>query len=462
MADTMTRPGDTRLPWRTGGALVSGSVLQPLNSSMIALAIVSLTADFGASDLMPWVIAAMYIATAVAAPVSGRLGALLGPRRVYLAGLGLILAGSALGLLAPSLAWVVVSRVIVGLGTATQYPNAVALVRRYARRRHVRTGGILGLLAIGAQVTVAFGPTLGGLLVGLLGWQAVMWINVPVVVASALLVGVFVDRDDPVTVTRRELPPAFDLPGIGLFLGWVVSLMMFLLSAVDEPQWWLLGVFVVCAVLFVQRERHTASPFLDVSALVRNRALFATLIRTLLTYVAFYAVYFGFPQWMQAARGLSPAQAGLMMFPLAAIGVVCSLVATRTCRIAGPRRVLVGGTAAMIAGGVIIAFAAGSRVPALLVLVAVVAGIPSGFNNIGNQTVVDRATPDGDVGTAMGLYRTTQFIGANFAAVALDVLVGPDATDAGFERLGWFTAALGVLLLAVTVAARSLRPEHPI
>ncbi|MEU6646291.1 MFS transporter [Saccharomonospora sp. NPDC046836] len=449
-----------RMRWSTGGAIVSGNVLQPLNSSMIALAVVSLTANFGPSDLMPWVLSAMYIATAVAAPVSGRLGALLGARRIYLAGLWLILAGSFIGLAAPDLVWVVLSRVVVGLGTAAQYPNAVALIRRYARRHNVRTRGVLSLLAIGGQVTVAFGPTVGGLLVGLLGWRAVMWVNVPVVIACAAMVWTCVDRDDPVTATRRELLPALDLPGVGLFLAWVVSLMVFLLSVVEHPRWWLLAIFAVALALFVVRERHARSPFLNVSTLLRNRALSGTLARTVLTWTAFYAVYFGFPQWLQSARGLTPAEAGMMMFPLAAVGVFCVLLATRTCRVAGPRRSLLWGTSALAVGGGIIAVAAASGIPELILLVAVVAGIPNGFNNIGNQTVVDLATPDDDIGTAMGLYRTTQYIGANFAAVALEIVSGPTMTDAGFGRLGWLIAGLGALLLVSTLAARSLSPTR--
>nr|WP_237440137.1 MFS transporter [Amycolatopsis rubida] len=460
VADSTTRAPRTLMSWSTTGAIASGTLLQPVNSSMISLAITSLTLEFGQSDLMPWVISAMYVATAVAAPISGRLGALLGPRRVYLAGLATILAGSVAGLLAPSLAWVVVSRVVVGLGAAAQYPNAVALIRRYAKRADASKGGALGLLVMSSQVTATVGPTLGGLLVGAFGWHAVMWVNVPAVAVSAAMVLFWVDRDEPGTARERGVVALLDLPGLALFLGSVVPLMLFLLSVAKSPHWILLGVAAVCAVVLVLWERGRIEPFLDVSALRRNRALSGTMLRTLLTYTAFYSIFYGIPQWLQFSRGYSAAEAGLVMLPLAAVGVVCTPVGSWICRSAGPRRALAWGTTAMIVGGGVIALAAGANGLWLVLVLAVLAGIPSGFNNIGNQAVIDLVTPDGEIGTAMGLYRTAQYIGANFAAVLLEVLTRGHPSDAGFERQGWALMAIGFVLLAVSLGAKSLAPQR--
>ncbi len=86
----------TSVPLKLSLALGSGTVLQALNSSMIAVAIVPIATYFGSSSGTAWVISALYIATAVTAPAAGRLGSILGAKRVYLAGLGLIAAGSIL------------------------------------------------------------------------------------------------------------------------------------------------------------------------------------------------------------------------------------------------------------------------------------------------------------------------------------------------------------------------------
>lgn len=86
---------------------------------MIAVAIVAVAAQFGASSGVSWVISAMYITTAVCAPISGRLGVALGPRRVYLTGLVLVAFGS-IGVLAPGVNWLVAAYVVLGAGISAQ------------------------------------------------------------------------------------------------------------------------------------------------------------------------------------------------------------------------------------------------------------------------------------------------------------------------------------------------------
>src|SRR5699024_6309376 len=119
-----------RVPLPLSLGLGSGSMLPPLNSSMIAVAIIAIADRFGPIEGTAWVISGLYIATAVVSPAAGRLGALFGPRRMYLGGLGAIAAGSVLGALAPSLAWLIVARVVQGVGTASQYPTAMMIIRR--------------------------------------------------------------------------------------------------------------------------------------------------------------------------------------------------------------------------------------------------------------------------------------------------------------------------------------------
>lgn len=86
VADTGLAQKSPSVPFRVSGSVATGSILQPLNSSMIAVAIVGIAAQFGSSSGIAWVISGLYIATAVTAPMAGKLGALLGARKVYLGG----------------------------------------------------------------------------------------------------------------------------------------------------------------------------------------------------------------------------------------------------------------------------------------------------------------------------------------------------------------------------------------
>ncbi|MFC9556361.1 MFS transporter [Rhodococcus sp. NPDC056960] len=447
------------VPFRVSGSVATGSILQPLNSSMIAVAIVGIAAQFGSSSGITWVISALYIATAVTAPMAGKLGALLGARKVYLGGLALVALGSVAGLLAPTVGWLIFSRVLVGIGTATQYPNAMTMIRGYAERHGAQPRTAITTLAICSQAVVALGPTLGGLLVGAFGWQSIMWINLPIAAFSAVAVTKFANVGfvGGMSVSRRQLVHALDVVGVLLFLALISSTMLFLLSLTTAPVWWLLPVWAVVLALFVQWERRADEPFIDVRALARNRALSATLARTLLTYTAFYCVFFGIPQWLQYSRGMSATEAGLTMLPVAAVGIGSTLLASRTYRRHGVRRTLTVGTCALLVGGLLLASVESSTAPiVVLLLVAAVLGIPNGFNNIGNQNLISSVTSVEEVGTAIGMYRTVQYVGANLSAVVLQTTAGHVIGDDGLHRTGWFIAVAGVLLLVGVLTSRNM------
>ncbi|WP_139277827.1 MFS transporter [Rhodococcus marinonascens] len=447
------------VPFRISGSVATGSILQPLNSSMIAVAIVGIAAQFGSSSGIPWVISGLYIATAVTAPMAGRLGALLGARRVYLGGLALVTVGSIAGILAPTVGWLIFSRVLVGIGTATQYPNAMTMIRDYAERHGAQPRTAITTLNICSQAVVALGPALGGLLVGAFGWHSIMWVNLPIAAFAAVVVTRFAGAGliGGTPVSRRQLLHSLDVVGGLLLLVLISSTMLFLLSLTTGPVWWLLPVWALAFAAFVQWERRADEPFIDVRALARNRALSATLARTLLTYTAFYCVYFGIPQWLQYSRGMSATQAGLTMLPVAAVGVGTTILASRTYVRHGARRTLTVGTCALLVGGVLLALVESSTAPILvLLLVAGVLGIPNGFNNIGNQNLVSSVTSVEEVGTAIGMYRTAQYIGANLAAVVLATTSGDVIGDAGLHRTGWFIAVAGTILLVGVLTSRNM------
>jgi MFS family permease len=140
-----------------------GSVLNPVNSSIIAVALVSIGRAFGVgADSTAWLVSALYLATAIGQPTMGRLADLVGPRKVYLTGTVLVGLGGLAGYLANSLPTLVMARVVIGLGTSAAYPAAMAMVRRQSQRLHLQTpGSVLGALAITGQVSMAVGPPAG-------------------------------------------------------------------------------------------------------------------------------------------------------------------------------------------------------------------------------------------------------------------------------------------------------------
>ena len=151
--------------------LVLGSVLNPINSTMLATALVPIAESLG-SDIAAtgWLIAALYLTTAVAQPTLGRMVDLLGARRVFLASLGLVAAAGLCGQFASTLAGLVAVRILLGVGTSGAYPAAM----RILRERGEATGSkpprfVFGVMTLSAFSTTAVGPVIGGLLVSAFG-----------------------------------------------------------------------------------------------------------------------------------------------------------------------------------------------------------------------------------------------------------------------------------------------------
>src|SRR5438067_12015240 len=115
--------------------MVLGSVLNPVNSAMIAVALVPIGVAFGAPPARTaWLVSALYLATAIGQPVVGRLVDMYGPRRLYLAGTALVGVAGLVGTFAPSLTVLVVVRVLLGFGTCAGYPAALYIIRSEATR----------------------------------------------------------------------------------------------------------------------------------------------------------------------------------------------------------------------------------------------------------------------------------------------------------------------------------------
>lgn len=155
--------------WQYTTPLFIGSALNPINSSLIATALVPIAHGLHVSiGQTAALVTALYLASAIAQPTAGKAAEVLGPRRVFLAGIGLVVGGGLVGGFAQDLVTLLISRVSIGLGTSCAYPTAMLLIRRRARDAGMDKppGGVLGGLQIAGIATASLGLPLGGVLVG--------------------------------------------------------------------------------------------------------------------------------------------------------------------------------------------------------------------------------------------------------------------------------------------------------
>ncbi|HEY0240362.1 MAG TPA: MFS transporter [Friedmanniella sp.] len=438
--------------------MILGSVLNPINSSIIAVSLIPIGRALGEPpSRTAWLVSALYLATSIGQPVAGRLVDLFGPRRVYLVGATLAGVAGLLGTFAPHLGFLVAARVLLGFGTCAGYPSAMYLIRSEARRTgHDSPAAVLTTLAVSAQTIAVIGPTLGGLLIGFGGWRTTFAVNVPLALACLVLGA----RRLPKRAAAPSAPAAggearradLDLPGIGLFTVMLTSLLLFLMSP-HLAHWYLLPATLAAGAAFTLRERRASAPFIDLGVLAGNRPLLATYLRTLLTATVSYTFLYGFTQWLEDGRGLSATQAGLVLLPMFAIAIVVSVTTGRRAQVRG--KLVVGGLGQLAACALLLLLTGRSPVW-LLLAVVVVLGVPQGLLSLANQNAVYHQAVPERVGSSAGLLRTSTYLGAIVASAANGAFLAGGASTAGLHHLADFALAIATLLLVVTLLDRSL------
>ncbi|MFQ5874552.1 MAG: MFS transporter, partial [Dehalococcoidia bacterium] len=213
------------LRWGGSIALVatvsSAVVLAPLNSTMIAVALSPLAEDFEVTTgSAAWLIAAYLIVMAVGQPIAGRLGDVMGRRRLFIAGLLYFAVASALATTSWNFPSLVFFRVQQALGGALFMPNGMAALRS-SLPSEIR-GRAFGSLGAMIAVSAGIGPALGGALVDSIGWRALFWINLPIVV-TALALAFKCFPHDPASGRQGY---TFDIPGAALLAGGLVAVMV--------------------------------------------------------------------------------------------------------------------------------------------------------------------------------------------------------------------------------------------
>jgi MFS family permease len=428
--------------------LALGAMLNPINSTMLSTALVPIAQSLHAGvDETGWLIAGLYLTTAIAQPTMGRLVDLYGPRRTYLLSLLFVAGAGLFARLASSLASLVMVRVLLGIGTSGAYPAAMRIFRFEADRIGAKPPRIaMGVLNLAAISTMAVGPVIGGLLTSAFGWHAIFTVNVPLALLAAMLILLWVPKDRPRTASAARLMEEVDLGGIALFAVFLLGLTSFLMTLRSRPLWVALvgaAVFGVALVFYSLRRRQ---PFIDVRMLAANRPLVVTYFRASAVTMIFFSVYYGFAQWLQSVVGLGSAQAGLVTLPMSIVAAVSSITGARTKGLRAP--LALGSGAALV--GCICLLIADHTTPIWYLTIAVTFfGIPLGSFSTATQAAVYIQAPAKEIGTAAGLQRTANYVGAMAAASLLAITYGERATDHGLHNL---VAAMGILSALLFIA----------
>jgi MFS family permease len=375
---------------------------------------------------------------------------------VFLAGIVIVAVGGAVGGCGENITTLAVARVLIGLGTSAGYPSAMLLIRRRATAVGLESppGGVLGLLAVAGAATVAVGPTIGGLLVGWFNWRAAFLINIPIACAAFVTSIAWIAKDTDSVVGHRasDIVSRIDLLGVFLF-GTAMTALLVVLQSLPRLPWIALIAFVVLSAALVGWELRAKNPFLDVRLLVSNLALTRTYIRYSLSLLGTYVILYGLTQWIEAARGLTAYQAGLILIPMGLLSAIAARVVSypRTIRLP-----LIASACCMLAGAVATFFLTSHSPIAVIIAVTSLFGLMSGSSNVTNQTALYQQAPAESVGTASGLLRTFGYVGSIAASTITGIAFHAHVNDIGLRHVSAILIGVGALLLLMTVLDRKL------
>ena len=428
--------------------LMIAAALNPFNSTSLAVALTPIGRQFDDLAGTAWLLAAVYLSAAIAQPVMGRIADLFGPRRTLFAGMTIVALGGLIGACAPNMAVLIASRLIIGVGTSAGYPCGLAMIRAQAAALDVAPPArALAFLSVAANISGTIGPPFGGFILAMLGWRWLFLINLPLAVIGLLAMRTLPADPPP----RRFDLGAIDLPGMILFGIGITALMLFLMDLSTHFDPWRLGIAVLFLTALFIFERRQARPFVDVRMLGRNGTLPLIYLRQVLTSAMMYSLFYAAPQWMQASRGLPPAEVGVLMLPYALSAAVATFIVSRPTW--APARPAIN-IVSLVAVGVGV-FLLDSSLPISAVVVLLgFCGLASGSQGMWHQQGLMRHAPPDQMGAAAGLLRTAQYIGAMLAAMMIALVMHRGADDGSMRMLAFIFAPMILLMLALVVIDR--------
>ncbi|WP_420368913.1 MFS transporter [Curtobacterium sp. L1-20] len=438
-----------------------GPLLNPINTTMVSVALAPISRDLGIGAAQAiWLVAALYLASAIAQPTMGKLADRFGPKKVFLTGLVIVGVAGVVPEVLTGFGGAVLARVLIGIGTSSAYPAALTTLRQHSLRIGKPTPSlVLGALSITSLVSAAAGPPLGGALIAAFGWHAIFLVNVPLAAFGIVVSALWLPSDRLRPRTDEDLPvlTALDPFGMLLMTGTVSALLVFLLD-LSAGLWWLLGVAVVLLVALVLWELRAVRPFVDVRMLARNGALSRTYVRLFLVYLLAYTMTYGFSQWVQDVAGYPSDVAGYMQLPAAIVAGVASFLIARKTAVRGP--LVVAAVVPVVGGALLLLLHSGSPV-FLLVLAPALFGVPQALASVSNQAALYRVVPSEYIGTAAGLSRTSVYIGAIAASSLIGGVFGQAPTTPDLHVLAWVIVGVAVLLSVLTIGDRALAERAP-
>ena len=411
---------DENAKWWTLAAMCFALFMIMLDNTVMNVALPSIQKDLGASiSSLEWVVNGYSLSFAVLLATGGRLGDILGRRRMFMTGVVLFALSSATAGLAPSTGALVASRVTQGVGAALMMPATLSIITNAFAP--AERGRAIGTWAGVSALALALGPLLGGFLTEHVSWRAIFYLNIPVA-AGAVVTALFAVRESRDETVGREI----DWAGTAVL---TAGLTAGVLALIEGNSWgWgserviaLIAGSIALLATFAWLEGKVRAPIVQFEFL-RNRNFFGALTVAFVISFAMLGMFFFMALYIQNILGYSPLEAGVRFLPTTLVIMVVAPVAGRMTDRIGARVPIVAGLAIVAVSLFMQAQISETSGFGPLLVPFILMGLGIGLTMSPMSTAAMNAVHVTKSGLASGLLSMSRMVGGTFGVAVLGAI----------------------------------------
>lgn len=427
------QPIDYSRKWYVMTAVGAGVFLATIDGSIINVSLPTLVRELNSEfAVVQWVVLAYLLTITCTMAGIGRFADMVGKKSIYMLGFGVFTLGSVLCGMSPTVGWLISFRVLQAMGAAmTMALGAAIVTEAFPREERGRAMGLIGAIV---SVGIIAGPALGGIILGILSWHWIFFVNLPVGICGIVLAHRFIPNFKP--KGRQQ----FDIPGaLALCLG-----LLILLLGLTQGQrqgfthlsvWFLVGGGVLLLLFFVFIERRVQQPMID-PKLFQSSLFRVNLTTGFISFVALGGSVILLPFYLENILGLPSMQVGLLMgiIPVM-LGITSPISGSLSDRISGRKITLVG------LGVMMLGFFAASTLDAETTLVGYglrIFGIGAGIGIFlsPNNSAIMGAAPRNQTGVVSGMMALSRTLGQTVGVAVIGAIwAGRTLYYGGAEQL---------------------------
>lgn len=411
----------SRRRWAVTIGVMTGMFIAALEATVVGTAMPTVIATLGGINHYSWVFSAYLVTSTVTVPVWGKLSDLFGRRLLYQIGIGIFLLGTLLSGFSESMTQLIIFRAIQGLGAGALVPLGMTIIGdtftlEERAKMQAYFSGVWGLSSI-------VGPVVGGFVTDQLSWRWVFWVNVPIGIVAALIIGVALKEP------KLDKRPSIDYAGAALLMIAISVLMLAMvesgssLETLFAPGNLLLFALSISMLLaFVWVEKRAKDPVIPFE-LFSNRTISISVTAGFLGGVAMFGAISFIPLFAQGALGFSATEAGSLLTPLMLSWVTMSVIGGRLMLKIGYRGITIFGFAVLTFGFVLLALFQRDTPRIWLYIDLVLVGCGLGMTMLTLLIAVQQAVERTKLGIATSLNQFSRSIGGAIGVAVMGAVL---------------------------------------